>query len=245
VLVVTLLRTLACLRSLRASEVTDPALIAIAQMSVELDGVRFPVNKRSTQKEPRHWSDELYRQGLSQTILAHLQYNVTEAVQATLRAKKAVSCLYYLAGTSMEDIERAMAQFGGAVDGTAGPIRSVASRTCDVLSVVARAADVVHAGVDLKQRLPRLLLRLELGIRGPAVELARYTERRLDRADYQRLCDAKMTEREALAGAEDDTLLPLLGNDAGKVRVVRDALERWRASRTAAAPAPPLPQYEG
>ena len=240
----TLLRAVACLRSLHASEVTDPALIAIAQMSVELDGVYFPVNKRSTQKEPRHWGDELYRQGVSQTILGHLQYNVTEAVQATLRAKKAVSCLYYVAGTSMEDIEGAMAQFGGAVDGAAGPIRSVASRTCDVVSVVARAAEILHAGIDLKQRLPRLLLRLELGIRGPAVDLARYTERRLDRADYQRLCDARVTEREALAGADDDTLLPLLGNDAGKVRVVRDALERWRAARPVAAPAPPLPGYE-
>lgn len=241
----TLLRAVACLRSLRASEVTDPALIAIAQMSVELDAVRFPVNKRSTQKEPGHWSDELYRQGVSQTILCHLQYNVIETVQATLRAKKAVSCLYYVAGTRMEAIERAMAQFGGAVDGAAGQIRSVASRTCDVVSVVARSADILHAGIDLKQRLPRLLLRLELGIRGPAVELARYTERRLDRADYQRLCGAKMTEREALASADDDTLLPLLGNDPGKVRVVRDALERWRVARPVPAPAPPLPEYEG
>jgi replicative superfamily II helicase len=240
----TLLRAVACLRSLRASEVTDPALITIAQMSVELDGMRFPVNKKSTQKEPRHWSDELCRQGVSQTILGHLQHNVTEAVQATLRAKKAVSCLYYVAGTSMEDIERAMAQFGGAIDGAAGPIRSVASRTCDVLSVVAQAADIVHAGTDLKQRLPRLMLRLELGIRGAAVELARYAERRLDRADYQRLCDGKLTEREALAAASDQTLLPLLGGDAGKVRVVREALERWRVARPTPAPAPPLPAYQ-
>lgn len=240
----TLLRAVDCLRSLRAHEVTDPALVAIAQMSVELDAVYFPVNKKSTQKEPRHWADELHGQGISPTIVGHLGSNVTEAVQSTVRAKKAVACLYYVAGTSMEEIERAMAQFGGAFDGTAGPIRSVASRTCDVVSVIARAAEILHSGIDLQQRVPRLLLRLELGIRGPAVDLARYAERRLDRADYQRLCDAKLTEREALAAVHDDTLLRLFGRDASKVRVVRDALELWRTARPAPAPAPALPGYE-
>ena len=50
----TLLRAVACLRSMRAEEVTDPALIAIAQTSVELDGVFFPINKVSKHKEPQH-----------------------------------------------------------------------------------------------------------------------------------------------------------------------------------------------
>jgi len=53
-----------------------------------------------------------------------------------------------------------------------------------------------------------------------------------------------MTEREALPGAEDRTLLPLLGNDAGKVAALRDAVERWRAARPVAPPATALPPYQ-
>ena len=149
-------------------EVTDPALIAIAQTSVELDAVYFPFNKQSTQKEPQHWMGELRRQGVSHAILANIGCNMTEQMQDTVRAKKAVACLYYVSGMSMEEIERAMSQFGGAFDGAAGPIRSVTGRTCDVLPMIARAAANNSAGLDLQERAARLFLRLDLGIQGPA-----------------------------------------------------------------------------
>ena len=92
----TLIRAVDCLRALRADEVTDPALVAMAQMSVELDGVYFPVNRRSTQKEPQHWMGELRRQGISHQILGSLQRNTTERAQGTVRAKKAAACLYFV-----------------------------------------------------------------------------------------------------------------------------------------------------
>jgi len=240
----TLIRAVDCLRALRGEEVTDPALIAVAQTSVELDGVYFPVNKRSTQKEPQHWVRELQQQGISHAILANLRRNVGEQMQDTARAKKAIACLYYVSGMGMEEIEHAMGQFGGAFDGAAGPIRSVTARTCDVLPMIARAAEVLHAGVDLQQRTARLLLRLDLGIPAPAVDLARYAGRALDRADYRRLCEARLTEREALTGADDGTLLRLLGNDVRKVAVVRDAVQQWSAARPLGPPAAALPAYQ-
>ena len=240
----TLLRAIACLRRLHADELTDPALIAIAQVSVELDAVFLPINKRSTQKEPQHWVLELRRQGVSETLLASLRHHVTELGQETVRAKKAVACLYYVSGMSMEEIERAIGQFGGAFDGSAGPIRSVTSRTCDVLPMIARAAELLHAGADLQQRTSRLLLRLELGIQGPAVDLARFAERGLDRTDYRKLCEAAMTTQEALTRADDKALLPLLGNDPRKISVVREAVERWQLARPSVAPAPTLPTYQ-
>src|SRR5439155_12861333 len=94
-----------------------------------------------------------------------------------------------------------------------------------------------------KQRASRLLLRLELGIQGPAVDLARFTERALDRADYRRLCEAEMTTREALAAADDKVLLPLLANDQRKLSTVREAIEGWRTARPSLQPAPTLPVY--
>jgi len=138
----TLIRAVDCLRALRAEEVTDPGLMAGAQASVELDAVYFPFNKKSTQKEPQHWVGELQRQGICHAILANLRRNVTLQMQGTARAKKAVVCLYYVSGMSMDEIERAMGQFGGAFDGTAGPIRSVTARTCDVPKTRLRRAAV-------------------------------------------------------------------------------------------------------
>jgi replicative superfamily II helicase len=240
----TVLRAVACLRALRAEEVTDPALIAIAQMSSELDNVYFPINKVSKHKEPQHWVGQLRAQGISETVLRNLQTNVTARGQDTVRAKKATACLYYVSGMGMEEIERAMSQFGGAFDGSAGPIRSVTGRTCDVLPMIGRIAELLHAGLGLEQRVAKLVLRLDLGIQGPVVDLARYAERSLDRADYRRLCDARMTERDSLAAAEDKTLLPLVGSDRRKLAALREAVERWRRARPATAPAAALPAYQ-
>jgi hypothetical protein len=90
----------------------------------------------------------------------------------------------------------------------------------------------------------RLLLRLDLGIQGPAVDLARYAGRDLGRADYRRLCDGRLTDREALFAADDPTLLRLMGNDPRKLVVVREAVRQWRAARPPGPPAPALPPYQ-
>jgi helicase len=240
----TVIRAVACLRSLRAEEVTDPALIAIAQTSVELDGVFFPINKISKHKEPQHWFGQLRAQGIPNAVLGSLQRNVSAVGQDTVRAKKAAACLYYVSGMGMEEIERAMSQFGGAFDGSAGPIRNATSRTCDVLPMIGRTAELLHAGLELEQRVARLVLRLDLGIQGPAVDLARFAERSLGRADYRRLCDARMTDRDTLAAADEGVLLPLLGGDRKKLEALRSALVRWRAARPPAPPASGLPAYQ-
>jgi helicase len=239
----TLLRAVDCLRRLRPDEITDPALIALAQTSVELDAVNLPLNKKSTQKEPQHWTQQLLHQGISRTILAFIERTSSQAAQAVVRAKKAAVCLYYISGVAMSEIENAVSQFGGGFGGSAGPIMSVTERTCDVLPTIARAAELLHPGLQLGDRAGGLVFRLAFGIQGPAVNLARYAERALDRADYKRLCDLRMTERERLAAAEDATLLPLLSNDARKLTALRAAIAKWSQARPR-RPAASLPQYE-
>ena len=239
----TLLRAVDCLRRLSPEEITDPGLIALAQTSVELDDLSIPVNKKSTQKEPQHWAEQLLRQGISRTILGFIQRTSSQALQIVTRSKKAAVCLYYISGVAMSEIENAVSQFGGGFGGSAGPIMSVTERTCDVLPTIARAAELLHPGLQLGDRAGRLIFRLAYGIQGPAVDLARYAERTLDRADYKRLCDASCTGRERLTTADDATLLPLLANDQRKLTALRAAVARWSQARPV-RPAVPLPPYE-
>lgn len=109
--------------------------------------------------------------------------------------------------------------------------------------MIGRVAQLLHPALELEQRLAKLVLRLEIGIQGPAVDLARYAERNLDRADYRNLCNARMTDRDALVAANDNALLPLIRNDRRKLAALRDALGRWQQARPTVAAAA-LPTYQ-
>lgn len=239
------IRAVHALRQMQATEVNDPTLITLAQTTVELDECHFPANRKSTQKEPQHWPGELRRQKVSASALAALRRNVTQQAQETLRAKKAVACLYYVSGMPMEDIERAMTQFGGAFDGAAGPIRSVTARTCDVLRMIARVAEILHEDIDASAQLSRLLVRLDLGIPGAVAELGSYAGRSLERGDYRQLMEAGLVTFESLSDPKNDGILEkMLGKP--KCGLLRMALEQWRRDARLAAqkPVQALPPYE-
>src|SRR5580692_7470611 len=119
----------------------DPALIAATQSTVELDQVLFPISRKSTQKEPQLWQNELRQQGIPQQLLGALFRDVSDEHQPTLLAKKAVACLSFISGRAMNEIERVLTQFGGAFGGAAGPILAVAGRTSDLLPVAARIVE--------------------------------------------------------------------------------------------------------
>jgi hypothetical protein len=166
--VASIVRLVDCLGPLRPEEITDQTLIAAVQTTAELDQVHFPINKKSTQKEPQAWSSELSRQ-----VLQQMGRLVADTHQATLRAKKAVACLLFVSGRPMNEVEAVLTQFGGASDGAAGPVRSVAARTCDLLGTAARVSEILHPELDLGERVWRLAIRLTLGVPASAVDLAR------------------------------------------------------------------------
>jgi helicase len=234
-----------CLAPLQPQEISDPVLIAAAQTTVELDQVLFPINKKSTQKEPQLWPNELRGQGVARQVLHALHQGVTDSHQATLRAKKAVACLLFVSGRPMNEIERVLTQFGGAFGGAAGPIRSVAARTCDLMPVAARVAEILHPTLDVSDRVGRLAIRLTYGIPGTAVELARFAGADLLRGDYCRLDAAQLCEPDAISAASDEQLLVFLDKDKRKVAIVRDAAQhvaKYRA-RVEAAKVPVLDAY--
>lgn len=161
------------LSGLTPREITDPVLITAVQMTAELDQVVFPLNRRSTQKEPQLWPDELGRQGVPWKLLNSLNRAVSDQHTATLRAKKAVADLLFISGRPMGDIEASLTQFGGAFGGAAGPVRGVAARTSDLLPVAAKVAEILHPTLNLGDRVGRLVVRLTHGVPGAVAEIAR------------------------------------------------------------------------
>lgn len=177
-------------------------------------------------------------------MLQTLKRFVSDQHTGTLRAKKTAGCLYWISPMPISQIETALTQHGGAFDGAAGPVRSIASRTCDLLPAVARVATILHPDLDLTERIPRLLVRLELGVPSGAVALARFAGNRLVRGDYQALVKAGLNTPEAIETASDEAILLCVGRDAGKVRVVREAAAAIRTEPPVVS-APIFPDYEG
>src|ERR1035441_2151321 len=101
------IRVVGALQSVAPAEITDPTLIATTQLTVELDAILFPINRKSTQKEPQAWFGELRSQGIPQDVLNSLERSVDEHHQPTLRAKKAAACLMWISGMQMAEIGRA------------------------------------------------------------------------------------------------------------------------------------------
>ncbi len=134
------IRVVEALRPLSARQLTDPTLIAATQLTVELDDVFFPLNRRSKNKEPHTWPAELQRQGVAGSVLQTFYTRASDQHEPTLRAKRAVACLLWITDRPIVEIERFMTQHGGSFDGAAGPIRGAAARTRDLLPTVFRIA---------------------------------------------------------------------------------------------------------
>ena len=220
--VLSIIRLVECLRPLRPEQITDPALIAAVQVTRELDQVYIYLNKK-TPKEGQSWLAALTNQGVPNQVLSCLGRDVNGGHDQAARAKRAVAALAYVSGQEISEIERLLARHGGAFDGAAGPVRGVASRTCDLLGAAARVAELVHSDLQLGERVERLSLRLTLGIPGAVVDLARHSGAELTRGDYRRLVAAELCGYEKIAAASDDDLLACLDADHGRLAVVRSA----------------------
>ena len=244
----TITRLAGIVSTLSATSINDPTLIALTQLTVELDQVLFPLNKKSTQKEPQTWRAELQRQGVPHAALNALSRFVSDQHQGTLRAKKAAACLLWITDWPLSRIESTLTQFGGKFDGAAGPIRGVASRTCDLLPTVARIVQLLYPNLDLADRCASLLTRLEVGVPRGAVDLATQMGNRLSRGDYQHLIKGGLCALEAIDKSSDDELLACLSESRNKeekiYQIRRAAKMRREKNQCGLFSTPILPPYE-
>jgi helicase len=231
------------LRPLSAEDINDPTLLAATQLTVELDALFFPLNRRSAKQEPHVWPAELRRQGVAQSVIFSLGRDTRDQHAGTMRAKKAVACLLWITELPMAEIERRLTQFGGSFDGAAGPVRGAAARTRDILPIVVRVVQTQHPGIDFSQRCARLLVRLELGVPSPITDLARFAGATLSRADYLQLHAAGFGTLASLTTAAEVDLLRCLGNDRDKLESLMAAADELRRHVENAQELPSLPLY--
>lgn len=242
-------RVVSAMKGMNVTEINDQTLIAIVQLTCEMDNLYFPLNKKSKYKEPQTWSEELRRQGVALSVLNSLSRFTDEEHQTTLRAKKAVACLLWMSPLSLVEIERILTQFGGSLDGAAGDIRSVQTRSCDLLQIVIRIADILHPDLDLSKRAPRLLARLETGAGSEVADLAAVLGSNLARSDYQHLLNAGLCTIKAVENASDEVILDCLEEGPRrllKLASIRKLIVAYHESENiGSGMIPEIPIYEG
>jgi helicase len=231
----TVIRLVEALNLTSATAINTATLIGASCLTVELDQLYFPFNKKSTQKEPYMWAQQLQYQRIAPSVLNAMQRSATDQHTPTVRAKKAVACLLWMTEGPLSQIEKTLIQFGGAF-AAAGPICAVSSRVLDVLPVVTRIAELLHPGLDLTEQRTRLMARLEVGLPASAAELAVHLGGRITRADYLRLLRAELCTPDALEIASDEVLLEHLGRNDNKLSAVRAAVLAYRVGESERMP---------
>jgi hypothetical protein len=112
-----------------------------------------------------------------------------------------------------------------------------------MLPTVAKVATILHADLDLGNRLTRLLTRLEVGVPPAAVEIAQFAGARLSRGDYHQLINGGLGTAAAVEAANDEKLAACLGGSDERVEAVREAARLFR-DQDGTVSFPMLPDYE-
>ena len=209
------------LNGLPASQMTDAALLAVAQTTVELDEVIFPVHRNSIQEKQR-WRGAVQQQRLPHSVLIELQ--ATDDPGHTTRCKRLSSILLWLEGVELNRMEDSLLQHMPRSN-AAGPIRACAERTRDLISSVARIGELVSSdGFAVGAQADELMCRLEMGIPADICWLAIKLHRRLDRGDYLSLRKAGFIMVKKFDEADDAALLSVV-NSKAKLIAIRAAIE--------------------
>lgn len=238
-----IIRLVDALRPLTVADLNDQTLLTAAQLTVELDDTYLYVNSKGARKELSTWTAELYQQQVHAHVIAQVQH--VDDYAAAARAKRAAACLLWVSNLSMEQIETTLLKHGGRFNGSAGPVRSVSSRTNDLMPTVIAVAELLHPDADLSEHLVRITQRLEAGVSADLISIAQYVGNGLSRADYHALSKADLTSLALIEQAEDSRLLPLVSGNVEKIEVLREAVRAWRTERIQPdLQLPLIPTYE-
>lgn len=234
-----IVRVARALNGLDIRKISDRVLVAAAQVSVELDEVYFPVHVKS-KKEQARWQQAMLEQRLPVSVQRELR--TSDDPTFLKRCKRFAAVLMWIQGVELTAMEQSLLQHM-AESNAAGPIRSTAERTRDLLGVVARIAQLVCRGGDMTTiATDELSARLEIGVPADVSWLVVIVKRQLDRGDYLSLTRIGLGSAEAIESAPEPVLERAVAAES-KRRLVREAAKRQIEEMAAAAklamPAPP------
>ena len=230
------LRLVAALRNIAPDEVNEDTLITLTQATNELDGQWLPMHPRSP-KERATWSSELGGRPIAHPAVQALYFG-SDPRAVTLRIKRAAGCLLWMTAHARARIEEHLTRHVRE-SAAAGQLAGVVSRTGDMLPLVAGVAELVHPGLDLSDMLPRLLVRLQIGLPVGMADLAHAVGDTLSRAQYLALSDIPLHTMDDIQRADTDTLTAILGGaDAARLA---EAIRKANAKTASSLPATLLP----
>jgi helicase len=183
-------------------------VVALAQVTVEMDDVYLPVHSRSRQ-EQRRWPQTLQMMGVNHGILNG--FHVGGGIVLD-RAKKAVAALRFASSLPMARIEADLMQHMRDRS-AAGPIRAVAGRTRDVLDAVAMVCQFRGFTLANEAELTQMGMRLEIGLPAELGALASLHGMAMSRTNYLELLARGVTTQEQLEALGNDEIRALLGDD--------------------------------
>jgi helicase len=185
---------------------SPPALVVLAQVTLELDALRIRTHTRSRQEQAR-WPRVLMNLGVPGQLLRGLHIGGGVPL---VREKRAAACLLFMSAIPMANVEAELLQHTPERSAS-GPIRQVAARTRDVIGVVANIANYYGKTLADDAAVDDLLLQLELGVPRELLPLASELGSQLTRGDYLALLDAGIVGWELVDAADNETLANLLG----------------------------------
>lgn len=202
-----IIRLATALRGVPLQFLSDAALLAVTQLTQELDDLSFPVHKKSHQERER-WQGYLRNEALPPQIVRA----VLDGDLATSRAKRTAAALMWTQGMDLLEMEASLLKHLPGGD-AAGAIRAVADRTRDLLGTSARVAEIIVAKNDtqLAERTERLLVQLEFGVPASMAGFALRAGTQLNRGNYLALGRAGITSLDAISSMSADELAQLLG----------------------------------
>ena len=236
-----IIRIISTLQQIPSELISDPVLLGITQLTIELQQVYMPINKKSIYKEPHTWSDAIQRQRIpSQLINAFSRYS-KDNIETTSKSKKTMASLLWVTDMQLVEMEALLMQHSRD-NSAAGAIRAIVSRVCDVLPIVAGITEILKPEIKLTERIPKLLLRLELGVPSSIIELAKVLGRTLNRGEYLELLKRGIMTINQFSATDEQILLEIFSSD--KVEEIRFKIEQNIHEQSTKIELPEIPLYE-
>ena len=187
-------------------------IVTLAQVTVELEPLYIPANRRSRQEQQR-WPMMLAQLGTSPGLVNAMHVGGTDPFAAT---KRAVASLLLMSAGPMSEIEQILLQHTRD-RAAAGSIRQVASRTRDVIGAVFQVALIDGRTVSDELNSDDLGLQLEIGLPEQLVPLAHVFGTELNRGEYLALLGAGITDRGQIVVLPDDQLKSIVGDTTAAI----------------------------